>query len=79
MGYTEISSSHPVGKKDYACEWCDEKIPKGEKHFQRFYIWEGDKNNGRMHLECEAAMDKTPNENKMDGWIPGEPKRGETI
>ena len=79
MAYEEISSSHPVARKDYSCEWCSEKIVKGEKHFQRFYIWEGCRNNGRMHLECEEAMDKSPHENLMYGWCPGDPNRGEPI
>ena len=74
----EISSSRPKARKEYRCEWCDEKILIGEKHFQRAYIWEGDFRNGRMHLECEEAMNKTPNDILTEGWCAGDFLRGTT-
>lgn len=77
MGYTELSASYPRGRKDYRCEWCAEKIPKGEKHFYRAYHWEGDFSTGRMHLECEKAMEKSLDAG--EGWMPGEPARGVTL
>jgi hypothetical protein len=76
MSYTKIKSGHPKGRKDYRCEWCDESIPKGEKHFARTYIFDGDFNSGRMHLECEAAMHKSPHDELAEGWLPGDYKRG---
>lgn len=79
MSYSEISSSHPKARKEHRCEWCNQKILKGEKHFHRSYRFEGNFNNGRMHLECELAMDKSDHGDLQDGWIPGDPNRGETL
>ena len=76
MSYQEISCSEPKARKEHRCEWCNEKICVGEKHFQRTYVFEGDFNNGRMHLECKAAMEKTPHDELIDGWMPGDFKRG---
>ncbi len=75
MSYTEISASYPTGRKDYSCEWCSQKIICGEKHFQRTYVFEGDFTNGRMHLECEKAMNKTSPHELSDGWAPGDYSR----
>ena len=77
MSYTELKATYPKGRKKYRCEWCDEQILVGEKHFYRSFIIDGDFNTGRMHLECEEAMKKTPNDDLMDGWMPGDFKRGE--
>lgn len=77
--YTEISYKHVIGRKDYRCEWCDQLIPKGEKQMYRAYHFEGDFNTGRMHLECEVAMDKSDRELISEGWLPGDCKRGELM
>jgi hypothetical protein len=76
MSYTELTTSHPKGRKDYSCEWCGEKIPKGEQHLYRSYIFDGDFNSGRMHLECERAMYKTPSQELSEGWCFGSMQRG---
>ena len=41
-----------VGRKDYRCEWCGEKILKGERHHQYRGIWQNEWQNWRMHNEC---------------------------
>ena len=79
MAYEEIRAAHPVARKDYRCEWCAQTISKGEKHLHRVYRFEGDFNDGRMHLECEVAMDKSPWDEVADGWVAGEPQRGVTL
>ena len=77
MSYTELQSKHVVGRKRYRCDWCDEWIEKGEKQLYRAFVFQGEFGDGRMHLECEAAMDKTPRDDLVDGWLPGDFKRGE--
>ncbi len=72
MSYREISTSRPKAQKEYGCEWCGQRIEKGEVHFQRSYHWEGEFTNGRMHLECEAEMNKAPRDEIAEGWIPGD-------
>jgi hypothetical protein len=76
MSYTEISSSYPKGKKEYFCSWCGQSIPEGEKHFKRAYKFCGDFISDRMHLECKAAMEKTPGDELADGWTHGDMERG---
>lgn len=78
MSYEEISAKHVVGRKEYFCEWCSESISKGEKHFVRFYAFEGQTNSGRMHLECEMAMGDEDPQNLSEGWTPGDYRRGST-
>lgn len=79
MAYDEISAKHVTGRKDYSCEWCATKIPKGEKHLARAYRFEGDFISGRMHLDCEEAMDRSAWDLVSEGWMPGEQKRGEAL
>lgn len=79
MSYVELKAYHPKGRKDYHCEWCGQLIPKGEKHLYRSYIFDGDFNSGRMHLECEKAMHKTPSQELQEGWSFGSMERGKTF
>lgn len=76
MSYEEISTGRPQARKDYRCEWCNETIAKGDRHFYRVYKFEGDFNSGRMHLECMLAMDKAPKDELEGGWTPGDYPRG---
>lgn len=76
MSYTELSASHPKARKEYRCDWCNEAILVGEKHFYRTYIFEGTFTADRMHLECEQAMDAAPRDEIAEGWMPGENPRG---
>lgn len=72
MSYSELRSGFVKVRKDHYCGWCAEKIPIGERAFSRAYVFDGEINDDRMHLECEQAMRKTPSEDKMDGWLPGD-------
>jgi len=47
------NGTSPVARKDYRCEWCGQKIPKGEKHFQYTGVWQDEWQYWRMHKECE--------------------------
>jgi hypothetical protein len=79
MSYSEIGSTYRVARAAHSCEWCGETVQKGELHFYRVYRFEGDFNSGRMHLECEFAMQKSDRESVASGWYPGEFKRGEIV
>ena len=39
-------------RKAYKCLWCGEPINKGDKHYRLDWIYDGEFNNGRWHLEC---------------------------
>jgi hypothetical protein len=58
--------SHPVGRKEYRCEWCGQKIPKGEKHVAYVGMWENEFQNWRMHDECYA--DAQNSDEMSDGF-----------
>ncbi len=66
------SSTFPIGRKDYRCEWCGETIPKGEKHMHFVGVWEGEWQNYRMHDECTEQYHIDCSE---DGFYPFENKR----
>lgn len=74
--YTELKYTEPKARKEYRCIWCNEKILIGEKHAARTYIFEGDFNSDRLHLECATAMQKMPHDEICDGFMGGEFKRG---
>ena len=77
MSYTELQYKHVKGLKQYRCGWCAELIEKGERQVYRTYVFCGDFCTDRMHLECEEAMKKTPHDDLVDGWAPGDFKRGD--
>jgi len=76
MSYTELSSTYPKSKKIYYCEWCGEKILKGEKHLKRVYLYDNEFEQGRMHLECEKAMLESDSFELQEGWSFGSNTRG---
>jgi hypothetical protein len=56
-----------VGRKDYRCAWCGQKIAKGEKHTHFVGMWDSEWQDWRMHSECDADSLK---ENEVtDGFI----------
>lgn len=76
-GWREVSEfggyTQPVARKEYRCEWCGEKILKGEKHHKYVGMWEGDFQNWRMHSECKQDADL--NGDMQDGFTPYEAER----
>ena len=78
MSYTEISCKNVSARNEYRCSWCGETILKGELHQTRFYIFEGNTNNSREHLECAKAMSKASlfSTDLGDGYMVGDYKRG---
>jgi len=73
MSYTELTHTTPKGRKGYPCDWCSERILKGEKHHYRSYVWDGDFNTSRTHNECDDVMSKM---DLSEGYDPGQFKRG---
>lgn len=74
--YIELKYTEPKARKEYYCEWCNEKIVIGEQHFYRVYVFEGEFTTGRMHFECHDTMQKAPHDEVCDGWTQGDFKRG---
>jgi hypothetical protein len=69
------SPTYPVARKEYRCEWCGEKIPRGQRHLKFTGMWEGDFQNWRMHLECDDA--RSQEDYSGDGFTPFENDRPE--
>lgn len=63
MSWTLLSTSQPVARKEYLCEWCPERIQVGEKHAQYAGVMDGYIQNTRMHLECLDASHR-----EWDSW-----------
>jgi hypothetical protein len=49
----------PKGRKDHACAWCGQTIPKGEQHIHFTGVWQGDFQDWRMHDECHNLASDT--------------------
>jgi len=79
MAYQEIKTKHVIGRKQYECEWCGDKILVKEKHLSRAYSNFGEFFAARMHLDCEEAMNKSDYGLLSGGFYPGEFKRGEPL
>lgn len=50
--------TRPTAKKEHECNWCPEKILKGEQYVYYFLIYEGDVHTEKMHTECEKAQNE---------------------
>jgi len=59
MSYEPIDDGRTVkARKLHICEWCGEKISKGELCIMRKYVSDGELTNCRMHPECFEAMNR---------------------
>jgi hypothetical protein len=65
---------YPIAQKEYRCEWCGEKILKGDLHAKYVGKWQGDFQFYRMHDECVGAL-QDMDSNDDDGFTPFENER----
>lgn len=75
--YWEINREERKARKEHFCEWCGQKIVRGELHIYRFYKFEGEIVSGRMHSECADASTQCSTEDMEEGWSFGSQKRGQ--
>lgn len=66
-------TTYPVAAKEHRCEWCGQMILQGEKHAHFVGKWDGEFQNWRMHLVCNADADE--NGEIQDGFMPYEHER----
>lgn len=78
MSYNSLSENQVKGRKKYFCSWCGEVINKGEVHKTRTYIFDGDFNSSREHLECAKAMQLVNWDNCDGSYEQHSYKRGST-
>ena len=77
MGYTLLSETRPIARKDHRCIWCGEKIPKGEQYVAERSVFDGDMQNHHWHQECLEDV----HENNDTAWefMPYSNERPKTI
>lgn len=68
------TTTHPVARKQYRCEWCGEPILQNEKHMKYAGMYQSEFQNWRMHLECERQY-QLENGWLFDGFTPFENER----
>lgn len=74
--YVELQSKTVKPRKARACEWCAERIEKGEECHYRSFIFEDGPESGWSHPECYEAMKDADPSDLSEGWMPGDWKRG---
>lgn len=62
-----------TARKEHKCEWCGDKIAKGELHCQFKGKWRGEFQNWRMHGDCYVYASEC--ESLQDGFEPFENER----
>lgn len=50
-----LSQTTPIARKEHICDWCGEKILKGEKYFKTVQVDCGNIIVIKMHKECDRA------------------------
>lgn len=45
-------------RKEWACSWCGESVPKGEEYRAITGVMDGEIETSKMHLECGAASEE---------------------
>lgn len=74
MSYGILSETKPKARKDYRCIWCQETIFKGEIHVHEISVFDGNFQDHRWHVECDAAA--AEHFKDEEEFYPGEYKRG---
>lgn len=54
-GFVLLSETFPAARKAHTCIWCGEPIPVAEKHRHERSKFDGEFQDHRWHLECDAA------------------------
>jgi hypothetical protein len=76
MSYHLLREGTAKPRKPHRCEWCAERVTPKVPTPYRTYVFEGCIQTAYMHPECREAMDDEDPYNLMEGWSPGDYKRG---
>jgi hypothetical protein len=68
MSWTQLSSERPVARKEHKCDWCAEKIKKGEQYYTYTGKYDGEFQSIKMHNECYEAMRREASEDKTGDY-----------
>jgi len=77
---THLSTETPTARKEHVCDWCGEKILRGEQYSRWNGIFEGDFQSNPLHTECDKAAQVYFHDIASigDGYEPCSFKRGST-
>ena len=79
---TELRSRRVVCRTHHRCDWCGERIDKGESARYRVTVYYGEFAAVHMHDECYRAMNATSPKTWWEHgyeYLPGEQSRGVTL
>jgi hypothetical protein len=54
----QLSHVKRTARKEHACDWCSRRIAVGEQYWDSFGLWEGEPNQWKAHLECQAIASR---------------------
>jgi len=79
MSYTELGVKKiKKSRKIYQCEWCATTISLEESYMSRTYVYEGEIDRDRWHVECWDASAECKDD-PYDGFSSGDYPRGGSV
>lgn len=70
--YQNLTNKDVIARKEHQCDWCRQKINKGEKYNYQTFIFDGDFCQWHSHLTCHrvvsAIWDYCDPYEGMDSW-----------
>lgn len=55
--YTNLTNKDVIARKEHQCDWCMQKIHKGEKYNYETFIFDGEFCDWHSHLACKRIVD----------------------
>lgn len=68
-GWDFCTTTTPVARKNYTCDWCGESIETGTRHRNDAGKYDGDMVSQRLHLECAEAIENEAGEAGYSQWV----------
>jgi hypothetical protein len=77
---TQLNTGTRTARKRHRCDWCGTFIESGEVYSFWTGIFDGQFNDSKVHMECDAALRRDKDYDPEDG-LPefGSVKRGMTL
>ena len=70
--YQSLTNKDVIARKEHQCDWCRQKINKGELYNYQTFIFDGDFRDWHSHLACSrvvtAIWDYCDPDDGLDSW-----------